>query len=143
MSAQPRAQIAACLRHLFLNLICRRKNSTTKASFEHVDHGVLLGNYLGLPNQRDGHHAHGKNAESQDEACLGFVCRYKDHAAQPGHGKLLLNLSPVCGGTEDWLFRSRKAIVVPSLKVSSRTNITTFSAAFCFFLLHGRRRFPP
>jgi len=60
--------------------------SAPETRFEHADDGVLLGDNLGLPDEGDGHDAHGENAESEDKTHLGFRRADIKNATHPGHG---------------------------------------------------------
>jgi hypothetical protein len=64
--------------------------SATQSGFKHANNGILLGNYLSLPYENDGHDAHGKDAESENNARLRLSCGNVKHAANPfHHGQLL------------------------------------------------------
>ena len=44
--------------------------SASEPGLKHADDGLLIGDDLGLPNQNDGHDAHGEDAEAQNDASL-------------------------------------------------------------------------
>jgi hypothetical protein len=46
--------------------------SASELRLEHIDYRMLLGDDLGLPNQRDGHQAHGEDAQSENQSHLCF-----------------------------------------------------------------------
>ena len=55
--------------------------------FEPLDGFALVGNDLRLPDQSNGHEAHGDNAKDENEANVGLVSRKAENAAKPKHGK--------------------------------------------------------
>jgi len=55
-------------------------------SFEPLDGFALAGNDLRLPDQRNGHEAHGNNAKHENEADVGLVSG-KTQTAKPSHGR--------------------------------------------------------
>jgi hypothetical protein len=46
---------------------------------------LLIGDDLGLPNDRDGHQAHKKHANRQSQVRVRLSCRETKGANQPGH----------------------------------------------------------
>jgi len=50
-----------------------------------MDNRVLLGNYLSLPHQNDGHDAHRKDANGQNNSGLRFRGGNMKHASNPFH----------------------------------------------------------
>src|SRR5712692_2624250 len=56
-------------------------------AFEEADGFVLAGDDLGLPDEADGHDAHGDGAKSEDKTHLRFGSGKTKEANQPSHGK--------------------------------------------------------
>jgi hypothetical protein len=54
---------------------------------EPVNRFALIGDDLRLPDEGDGHDAHGKDAKDQNEADMGFLNGKPESAAKPHHGK--------------------------------------------------------
>ena len=48
------------------------RSLAAELGLQHVDNGVLLGNYLRLPYQRDDHQAHREDTKRQRQTHLGF-----------------------------------------------------------------------
>jgi hypothetical protein len=46
--------------------------SAAELRVEHVDYGVLPGDDLSLPDQRDGHQAHREDAQGENQSHLSF-----------------------------------------------------------------------
>ena len=55
--------------------------------FEPLDGFALVGDDLRLPDQRDGHAAHGDDTKDQNKADAGFLGGKVEHALEPSHGK--------------------------------------------------------
>src|SRR5271167_873421 len=76
--------------------------SAPETGLKHANDGVLPGDHLCLVNQNDRHYAHGKNAERQDNACLGLCCGNMKYAPYQVHNLGLLQLErangpiPIC-----------------------------------------------
>ena len=55
--------------------------------FEPLDGLALVGDNLSLPDQRDGHAAHGDDTKEENKADAGFLGGKVEHALKPSHGK--------------------------------------------------------
>ena len=55
--------------------------------FQPLDGFALIGDDLRLPDQRNGHEAHGDDAEDEDEADIGLLSGKPKYTPKPGHGK--------------------------------------------------------
>jgi len=65
----------------------RRRLTAKLESFEPLDGFALVGDNLRLPDQSNGHEAHGDDAKDENEANVGLVSRKAQNAAKPSHGK--------------------------------------------------------
>jgi hypothetical protein len=70
-----------------MSILTDQDSSTELESFEPLDCFALVGDDLRLPDQGNGHKAHGNNAKDEDEADDGLVSRNTQNAAKPIHGK--------------------------------------------------------
>lgn len=61
------------------------KPLASEPRLQHTDHCVLLGNDLSLPDQRDRHQTHGKDADRQHQSSLGFRSWNVRDPPQPVH----------------------------------------------------------
>src|ERR1700676_3569780 len=64
----------------------RADGSARELCLQQVEHGVLLRDHLGLPNQSDRHQTHREDAQRQNQAHLCFRSRYTEYATHPSHG---------------------------------------------------------
>ena len=52
-----------------------------------LDRFALIGDNLRLPDERDGHEAHGNDTQNEDEADVGLLSGKPEYALKPCHGK--------------------------------------------------------
>ena len=102
--------------------------SAAKTGFEHANYRVLLGDDLGLPNQDDGHDAHGKNAKRENNAGLRFCGRNAKYAANPIHGK-----GPSPGEPERYTNKSEGQFDRQRSGDVLEPSVLKFSGIFCDF----------
>ena len=65
----------------------RARSTAELESFEPLDGFALAGNDLRLPDQSNGHAAHGNKAKNEYEADVGLVGGKAQNTAKPSHGR--------------------------------------------------------
>src|SRR5216684_4135658 len=62
--------------------------------FQPLDGFALIGDDLRLPDEGNGHEAHGDDAEDEEEADIGLLSGKPKYTPKPSHGRVLLVPSP-------------------------------------------------